>query len=104
MGLHRITDTIVAENSLGCIEIPDGSKEAEEAFWDAVLAEAPKVVLDNLEDVQNALHTGALMFAIVEHDWSDPDPSTNFLAGVLTYRMPQLRGNGDPFAKEHMPK
>jgi hypothetical protein len=104
MGLHRITDTIVAENSLGCVDIPDGSKETEKAFWDAVLKEALKVVLENLEDVQNALHIGALMFAIVEHDWSGPDPETNFLAGVLTYRMPQLRGDSDPFAEEHMPK
>lgn len=104
MGLHRITDTIVAENSLGCIEIPDGSKEAEEAFWDTVLDGAPKAVLENLEDVQNALHIGALMFAITEDHLTGPNPSTDFLAGVLTYRLPRLRGNSDPFAKEHMPK
>jgi hypothetical protein len=100
MGLHRITDTIVAENSLGCIEIPDGSETAETAFWDAVLDKAPKAVLENLEDVQNALHTGALMFAITEGHLTG---SIKFLAGVLTYGMPQLRGDNNPFAKEHMP-
>lgn len=102
MGLHRITDTIVAQNYQGQIEIPEGSKQAEEAFWNAVLSDAPKAVLENLEVVQNALHIGALVFAIKEKHLEGPAPSTDFLAGILTYRIPQLRGNADPFAPEYM--
>jgi hypothetical protein len=102
MGLHRITDTIVAQNSEGQIEIPEGSKQAEEAFWNAVLIDAPEAILQNMEAVQNALHIGALIFAIKEKHLEGPAPLTSFLAGILTYRIPQLRGNADPFAADYM--
>jgi hypothetical protein len=101
MGLHRIADTIVAENCRGCIEIPSSSMVAEKAFWNAILNDDPEAVLENLEDVQDALHTGALMFAIAE---GHVNGCTDFLAGILTYRMPQIRGDSDPFAEQHMPK
>jgi hypothetical protein len=102
MGLHRITDTIVARNSQGQIELPEGSKQAEQAFWNAVLIDAPEAVLQNLEAVQDALHIGALIFAIKEKHLEGPAPSSSFLAGILTYRLPPLRGNADPFAAEYM--
>lgn len=102
MALHRITDTIVANNSQGELVIPRGSREAETAFWDAVLSIAPAIVLENLEDVQNALHVGALVFAIKEKHLEGPNPSIDFLGGVLTYRLPQLRGDGESFAKEYI--
>lgn len=83
-------DTIVAQNSPGEIEIPEGSREAEQALWDAVISKAPPVVLDNLEIVQDALHIGALIFAFQEKHLEGPNPGVGFLAGVLTYRLPQL--------------
>nr|POF07535.1 hypothetical protein CFP56_77619 [Quercus suber] len=102
MGLHRVTDTIVARNCRGEVDIPHGSKKAEESFWNAVLDKAPRVVLDNLEDVQTALHIGSLLFAFAEKHMTNTR-SVGFLAAVLTYRLPQLRGDADPFAPEYMP-
>jgi hypothetical protein len=89
---------------LGEIEIREGSRAAEDALWTAVLGNAPRAVLERLEDVQNALHIGALIFAITEKQLDGDDPSTGFLAGILTYRLPQLRGDAEPFAPECMSK
>lgn len=102
MGLHRVLDTIVANNSQGEIEIPPSSKEAEAAFWDSVLSDAPAIVLGNLEDVQTALHAGSLIFAFTEKHLEDPGPHSAFLAALLTYRLPQLRGDAGPFEPEHV--
>nr|POE77843.1 hypothetical protein CFP56_09486 [Quercus suber] len=97
-----MTDTVVAHNCKGAIDIPRGSREAEDAFWIAVLSKAPSVVLENLEDVQTALHIGALLFAFSDN--TPPSPRmVGFLAAVLTYRLPQLRGDADPFGSEYMP-
>lgn len=97
MGLHRVTDTIVAECFQRQLRIPEGSADAEKVFWDAVLERAPRAVLDRLEDVQMALTIGALIFAFVEVDGRilrlDETPKS-FLMGVLSYRLPQLRGEG----------
>lgn len=102
MGLHRVTDTIVAENCQGKIEIPPGSAGAEKAFWNAVLADAPKVVTENLDDVQTALHIGALIFAFLEKHLDPNEAPSDFLMGILSYRLPQLRGDEGPFATKYL--
>ena len=105
MGLHRVTDTIVAECFQRQLRIPEGSEEAEKALWDAVLEKAPRAVLERLEDVQMALTIGALIFAFVEVDGRilrlDETPKS-FLTGILSYRLPQLRGDEGPFAAEYV--
>lgn len=102
MGLHRVTDTIVAENCQGKIEIPPGSVDADKAFWTAVLAHAPKVVTENLQDVQTALHIGALIFAFLEKHLDPNEAPSNFLMGILSHRLPMLRGSEAPFAPEYL--